>query len=207
MKAYPSIDRTVQSKLEIIAFDKLDGSNIRAEWSPKRGFYKFGSRKRLLDATDKHLGKAIPLIMAMAPDLEEVFKKQKWNRNVICFFEFWGPNSAFGQHDQKDEHRITLIDVNLHKQGILPPRQFLKLFSHLAIPKVLYEGRPNATFVQSVENSTLTGMTSEGVVCKAPNPSKKKTAKPVMFKVKSKAWLEQLRKHCGSNEELFNRLK
>ena len=44
MKQYPTIPKTIQS-IDIIAFDKLDGSNIRAEWNPKKGFYKFGSRK------------------------------------------------------------------------------------------------------------------------------------------------------------------
>lgn len=37
MKQYPSIT-TKFSKAKTIAFDKLDGSNIRAEWSDKKGF-------------------------------------------------------------------------------------------------------------------------------------------------------------------------
>ena len=32
---------------DIIAFDKIDGSNLRFEWSRKRGFYKFGTRKMI----------------------------------------------------------------------------------------------------------------------------------------------------------------
>jgi hypothetical protein len=206
MKSYPSIDKTIQSKLDIIAFDKLDGSNIRAEWSPKRGFYKFGSRKCLIDERHPNLGKAVLLIKLQATKLEKVFKKQKWQKNVVCFFEFWGPNSMFGQHRKKDEHQITLFDVSLYKQGLLAPREFIKLFGHLDIPKVLYEGRANKTLVDAVKNSTLDGMTLEGIVCKAPNPNKKKTSQPVMFKIKSLAWLEKLREFCAGNEALFKQL-
>ena len=49
MKEYPSIPYRIHGDLDIIAFGKYDGSNIRAEWSQKKGFYKFGTRKRLLD--------------------------------------------------------------------------------------------------------------------------------------------------------------
>ena len=45
----------------IYAFDKLDGSNIRAEWNPKRGFYKFGSRNSMIDEKSPHLGEAVVL--------------------------------------------------------------------------------------------------------------------------------------------------
>ena len=46
MKQYPSIPGLKElEKLKgrkIYVFDKIDGSNIRAEWNPKKGFYKFG---------------------------------------------------------------------------------------------------------------------------------------------------------------------
>lgn len=48
MKAYPSITTKIDFSKSFHLFDKLDGSNIRAEWSPKKGFYKFGSRTQLL---------------------------------------------------------------------------------------------------------------------------------------------------------------
>jgi hypothetical protein len=40
MKEYPSIDREIRFGEPIYAFDKLDGSNIRAEWNKKRKFWK-----------------------------------------------------------------------------------------------------------------------------------------------------------------------
>lgn len=45
MITYPSLDYYFDyPEIYIYAFDKLDGSNIRFEWSRKRGFYKFGTR-------------------------------------------------------------------------------------------------------------------------------------------------------------------
>ena len=41
-----------------VAFWKHDGSNMRFEWSPKRGWHKFGSRRQLLDESDEVLGVA-----------------------------------------------------------------------------------------------------------------------------------------------------
>ena len=61
MKTYPSIPRKIQN-VPVYAFDKLDGSNIRAEWSKKKGFYKYGTRKRLLGSDEKPLGRAIELV-------------------------------------------------------------------------------------------------------------------------------------------------
>lgn len=208
MKSYPSIDASISTGVDIIAFDKLDGSNIRAEWSMKRGFYKFGTRKRIIDETDTHLGKAVTLIKSKYADpLHKIFLSQRWHQQVICFFEFYGPHSFAGQHRREDDHTVTLFDVSVFKQGFLPPREFVRLFEPIGIPKILYEGKANATFIESVRNSTLEGMTLEGVVCKAPNPNKKKTSMPVMFKVKSLAWLNKLREQCGDDENLFERLK
>src|SRR5436853_6426473 len=72
MKEYPSIlaagHLLAQSAADylgrpFVAFDKLDGSNIRAEWHRKRGWHLFGSRKRLLDASQPLLGQAVQLIL------------------------------------------------------------------------------------------------------------------------------------------------
>ena len=70
MKEYPSIlsatDLLARSGdylgRPFVAFDKLDGSNIRAEWDRKKGWHRFGSRRRLLDPSLPLLGQAIRLI-------------------------------------------------------------------------------------------------------------------------------------------------
>lgn len=205
MKQYPSITKHVRQDIHIYAFDKLDGSNIRAEWNNKRGFYKFGTKTQLIDESSKPFGRAIPLIKdKWAADLETVFKEQKW-RDVICFFEFWGPNSFAGNHNFEEELTVTLIDANPYKQGILEPEEFIKYFGHLDIAKVLYEGKVSVELFDQIKQSTLPGMTFEGVVCKGASDTNARM--PVMFKIKSKAWLERLREYCKGNDKLFSMLE
>lgn len=216
MKTYTSIPHMIapgrkknilHAELDVIAFDKLDGSNIRAEFSPKKGFYKFGSRKCLIDENHEQLGKAVTLIQdTFAKQLAEVFKDQRWNKNVICFFEFHGPRSFAGNHHEDDDHEVTLFDVSPHKQGLIPPRQFIKLFGHLETPGVLYEGLADDEFVRMVRDHELPGMTLEGVICKAPNPNGKKTSQPIMFKLKTQKWLDMLKEFVNYDEALFKRL-
>lgn len=204
MKSYPSIDKQIRDDVYIYAFDKLDGSNIRAEWNSKRGFYKFGTRNQLMDENTQPFGQAIPIIQnKYEKELAMVFKEQRW-QDAICFFEFHGPNSFAGNHLETDEKTVTLFDVNPYKKGILEPNDFIKLFGHLDIPKILFEGKANSTLVEQVKNSTLAGMTFEGLVCKGQND--KKTKQPIMFKIKSHAWLEKLKTFCKGDENLFNKL-
>lgn len=212
MKEYPSITNVINMNYPIVAFDKLDGSNIRAEWNKKKGFWKFGSRHRLIGPDDPiysdetvPLKNAIPLIkMKYERDLHDILVKTRTEK-AILFFEFYGPTSAFGRHNPNEEQTVTLIDVNLFKKGIMPPREFIKMFGHLDIPAVLHDGKANQPFVISVENSELKGMTLEGVVCKGP--FEQKSGGPVMFKIKSKKWLDKLRNYCAGNETLFDKLK
>ena len=84
------------------------------------------------------------------------------------------------------------------------PADFIELFGHLDIPKVCYEGYVTTELFDSVKQSTLEGMPLEGVVCKGAND--KLTKMPIMFKVKSKAWLEKLREFCKGDEKLFEKL-
>lgn len=204
MKQYPSISKDVRHGTYIYAFDKLDGSNIRAEWNKKKGFYKFGSRTQLIDASHKPLGKAISLIKEKyEKDLSDIFIDQKY-QDVLCFFEFYGPSSFAGNHLETEEQSVTLIDVNPFKQGIMEPNEFIKLFGHLDIPKVLYQGMVNASLFDAVKQSTLSELSFEGVVCKGASDSKAKM--PVMFKIKSQKWLDKLKELCKDDEVLFNKL-
>ena len=204
MKQYPSITKDVRQDIYIYAFDKLDGSNIRAEWNYKRGFYKFGTRHQLMDEKSMPFGRAIPLIKEKyLDDLTLVFQEQGW-RDALCFFEFWGPSSFAGFHNFEEKMDVTLIDVNPFKEGILPPTEFIKYFGHLDTAKVLYEGHVSVELFDKVKQSTLKGMTGEGVVCKGAND--KKTKMPIMFKIKSQAWLDRLKDYCKGDEALFNKL-
>lgn len=202
MEQYPSIDREIRN-IPIYAYDKLDGSNIRAEYSRKTGFYKFGSRNQLMDETHPHLGDAIPLFKEKySDDLEQIFRKNKLEKATV-FFEFFGPSSFAGQHNPDEEHDVVLFDCHVYKQGILPPKEFNKLFSKVETAEILYTGNCNQLFVDEVRNGTLPGMTFEGVVCKGGFDARRRLQ---VFKVKNQAWLEKLKLKCGDNDKLFNKL-
>lgn len=205
MKHYPSISKEIRNDIYIYAFSKIDGSLIRSEWNSKKGFYKFGTKKELIDSNSKPFGIAIDIIKnKYEDDLAKVFKKQNW-KDAICFFELYGPSSFAGQHNFQEELTATLFDVNPYKQGILEPEQFIKLFGHLDIPKVLYEGKITTGLFDMIKQSTMPGMTFEGCVCKGASDNNAKM--PIMFKIKSKAWLNRLRTHCNGNDSLFKMLE
>lgn len=204
VKSYPSLPYATECHLPIIAFDKLDGSNVRAEWTKKKGWHKFGTRNRLVDATDPVFG-IVPSVIETkyGTSLEKALSDAGYEK-AMCFFEFHGPSSFAGMHDVTEQKTVTLFDVAPFTKGILEPELFLKQFGHLDVAKVLYRGELTPEFIASVRTSTLPGMTFEGVVCKAAND--KKTKAPIMFKQKSKVWLDKLGAYCGDNKDLFNAL-
>jgi hypothetical protein len=107
-------------------------------------------------------------------------------------------------HNLEEQQTVTLFDIAPFAQGILEPERFLKLAGGMDHARVLYEGECTEEFIESVRNGTLPGMTFEGVICKSKND--KKTKMPVMFKQKSKLWLDKLGTYCGDNKDLFNSL-
>jgi hypothetical protein len=178
-------------------FDKLDGSNIRAEWSRKTGFTKFGRRKALLDDSNPFLPEAEELILSKYADaLAAVFRKQRWQK-VTTFFEFFGAHSFAGNHEV-EPHDVVLFDVRPFKQGMLPPRDLLKHFGHLELPQLLHQG-PLGGLLEDVHHSRLAGMTFEGVVGKGPVV--RQLGGPIMFKVKSQAWYDRLKEVREQNQE------
>lgn len=181
MKHYPSIDGSAAKygpmpKATCIAFDKLDGSNIRCEWNKKQGWYKFGTRNQLLDPADPLFGRAADLFRAKYSEvITKVIKSHpKWKeaQEVIAYVEFLGPHSFAGWHDAQvlgvesnEPMDVVLFDVNVHKRGFVSPRDFVKIFgSEMDIAKVVYEGELTNEFVQDVRDGKYTQ--GEGVICK-----------------------------------------
>lgn len=202
MKQYPEISTDIVQGQAVYAFDKCDGSNIRAEWTRKNGFLKFGSRTRLLDRAEKPLGEAVDLFMAESgDDLAARFKDARW-QEATAFFEFWGANSFAGTH-MDEKHFVSLFDISVHKKGLLLAKDFLDLTEGLQRVKLLYHGNANHPFIDSVKEGRLEGMTFEGVVCKGPY---KTPGMPRMFKIKNQAWFDKLRGLCQGDEEKFRRL-
>ena len=199
MKQYPSIGQVFDTSLEYTVFDKLDGSNIRAEWNPKKRFYKFGSRKLLLNESDPKFGKAISLIREQEDSISKVLMELT-KLGAVCYFEFFGPKSFAGYHENDDDHKSILIDVDLERQGQMEPESFLKAFAKsVELPGVLHHGRCTEDFVESVRSGTMPGMTFEGVVGKSRKPGK--WLPPHMFKLKNQAWIDKVRQMHGENAE------
>lgn len=204
MKEYPAISQSIGTTFRELpnayVFDKLDGSNLRFEWSRKKGWYKFGTRTRLFDQSDWQFGRAIPLFQKiLAEQLSKIFVAQRWDQCII-FAEHWGPSSFAGIHhapvtnkplDPDELMRLDLIDVAPNKQGILGPAEFVRLFDDLPSAKLL--GRFNWTrgFVERVWNGEIEGVTLEGVVGKTGH---------VMAKAKTKVWIDKVKARYAPEE-------
>ena len=148
LKSYPSIPHTTIADRPVYLFAKLDGSNIRAEWS--RGQWRLGSRRKLLDRGI--LAEEVPDLMAQtfSEPLEAIFRQQKWSK-VVAYFEFHGPGSFAGQHED-EPHILTLIDVGVHRKGILLPSEFLTRFAHLPHAELLHHGQFTPALQRQVED-------------------------------------------------------
>jgi hypothetical protein len=161
------------------AFVKYDGSNMRFEWSRKRGWYKFGTRTQMIDENTPIFGTAIPLFLQKyGDDLAKVFKEEKHFhgvQNVIVFAEWFGELSFSGQHKPWDKnYDIVLFDVNPIKKGFLGPKQFLDMFGHLKVAELVWQGNFGPWFVEQVRKETIDIESKydikvdfpEGVICK-----------------------------------------
>lgn len=200
MKEYPKILGSEKAPINetCIAFDKLDGSNLRFEWDHKQKWYKFGTRRRLFDAKDPDFGGAIELFMQKySQDIEKiVFDKFKKPESFICYAEYFGPNSFAGIHDPtllnlpNDPKDLVLFDVNIHKKGFVDPQNFVNLFGNLHIPRVLYQGPLTLTFIDDVRQGKYDVV--EGVIVKGG------TGHDIwMRKIKTLTYLQKLKDVFG----------
>lgn len=198
MKTYPSIVRCVPGSTtrakNVYVFDKLDGSNLRFEWSKKRGWHKYGTRKRLFDETDQVFGKAVSIFHGtLAKELDYVIRRERW-QHVVAFTEFHGPRSFAGQHHPGDDHVVSLIDIAVDKKGILDPREYLRK----VYPNVSYRaewlGRMgwNEELVRVVHDGEWKKITSEGIVGKYMDGKRL-----MMLKAKTKAWKDKVKDLYG----------
>jgi hypothetical protein len=211
MKEYWSIGGPASGQHKpCYTFVKYDGSNIRCEWSRKRGWYKFGTRKTMIDHTHHIYGSAVTLFLhKYGDDLEKVFKSEKDFRGVqsfIVFSEWFGKQSFAGMHMPDDERDIVLFDVNPHKKGILGPKEFVDLFGHLDVAEVICQGNFGPALVESVRKETIEIESKysikpevpEGVVCKG-----EKGHKLWMAKIKTERYKEALKERFDQDWERF----
>ena len=188
MKEYPSIQTGCVRRFRAHVFDKIDGSNLRFEWTRKRGWFKWGTRTRLFDETDPVFGCAIALFESgLAGPIADAAKAQRWEK-VVVFAEFHGPHSFAGIHLPEDPKSLTLFDVSPLRKGILPPAEFLKLFGNLEIPRFLGIENWNREYADKVREGLVEGVTFEGVVAKGLVDREL-----VMEKAKTRAWIDKVK--------------
>lgn len=196
MKSYQTINYYGDNwGVPIIAFDKLDGSSMRYEYSKKRGFYKFGTRGMMIDETHDIFGFAVTIFKdKYEKELDKIFKSKDYRDilSFVCFAELIGTKSAFGQHEfGNDIFDVVLFDVDRYKKGMVPPKTFVKDFGPLGIPRVVYEGNLNKELVERVKRNEF-GLT-EGVICKGLSQTKKGAENLYYCKIKTDDWFERLR--------------
>lgn len=205
MKTYPSVPYPTEEMYgrDCIGFMKLDGSNIRAEWNRKRGWYKFGTRHRLFDTSDPEYGCAIDIFLNKYGDA--IPKALPKVDSLIAFAEFFGPHSFAGQHDiqrlnveSNDPKQVVLFDVNVHKKGIIGPKEFIKTFGHLHIPDVVYEGKLTEEFEKAVEEGNYP--VGEGVIVKGMPKSQHSLW---MAKIKTKQYKDKLITFFGQSWQQY----
>ena len=196
MIEYPSINNSSKApRKECLAFNKLDGSNVRFKWTQKQGFSVFGTRTQLIDETTPYWGQVVDLFKStLAAPLDKFFRTSKDYRDyreIICFGEFFGPDSFAGRHKDGSK-KIVLFDVLLgHKQRkLVLPQQFIKDFSFVETPEVVYRGVLSDSFIESVRNSTTL---SEGVICKGVERSGAAFGGVWMTKIKTRSYFDRLR--------------
>ena len=204
MLEYPEMRSLKQSPRDYcIAFDKLDGSNIRVKFNKKQGFHLFGSRTRLFDSSDNQFGEAISLFNNIIREKLELLysdKQFKDVREIITFFEFFGENSFAGYHQKDDPKKLIPIDILLvYKKSMynfILPQEFVKLLDNvLEIPRVRYSGKLNDELIKNVRNNIYN--VKEGVVCKGIGHRGDYFGKVWMTKIKTIEYLNKVLKNYG----------
>ena len=190
MIEYPSILPSNKAPFHpCIAFEKLDGSNIRAYWNRKRGFHIFGTRRQMINEDTEMFGQVIPLFRAtLEKELSDMLTKNFLNKRVAIFSEWFGEKSFAGSHLQDDPKKLVPFDIWIPKQGFIQPREFLKLMGKttLQIPKVVYEGNFNKKLIQDVRVGKYDVV--EGIVAKGTHKKRN-----WMVKVKTNEYLVRLK--------------
>jgi len=190
--------------MHIYAFDKIDGSNIRAEWSKKlskkthftNGFTKFGTRGEMIKYTNNPFYEAVEIFKEkFSLDLDRIFNDEKTFRGVekiTVFGEFFGNGSFAGRHDWKEHHDVKIFDIFVYKKDYLPPSEFIKIFGDLDICQPYYNGEFTNEFIDKIENNLSL---KEGVVCKGTQDKR-----VFMFKIKTHKWLQKTKELYGESD-------
>jgi len=208
MIEYPSIQNSSKApRKPCIAFEKLDGSNFRAKWTQKNGFCLFGTRTQLIDETTPFFGKMVTVFNKdINEPLNRYLKKEYRNeREIVIFGEFFGPNSFAGRHEDEDQ-KIIIFDILVgHKPNnrkFIKPQEFVKKLGDIVeIPRVVYQGNLNESFIEDVRNDKFN--TFEGVICKGTESVGNAMGGVWMCKIKTKKYFDKLKEQFQDDWEKY----
>jgi hypothetical protein len=209
MKHYHTIEKNIHEYLgqHVYGFDKIDGSNFCAEWNRKlskksaftNGFSKFGTRTEMIKNALNPFCEAIDIFEEKYSEvLDKIFCENKTFRGIdtiTIYGEFFGPNSFAGKHNWSEEHDLIIFDMFLYKKDFLKPKDFIDIFGHLDIPKLVYKGLLEVQLIEKIL-SNYYGL-KEGIVFKGVNEGK-----VWMVKLKTIEWLTKVRSIYGENSNI-----
>ena len=204
MLQYPSIlgVKKVPKGFPCIAFYKYDGSNLRFEWSAKKGWNKYGSRTQMIDIKHEVFGKGIEIFQEQLGNIiveriKKAYPKEFKNiERITAFAEFYGENSFAGNHEISDEKNVKLFDIYIFKKGFLAPEKFVEIFGDWdKAAQVVYQGNLNEGFIQDVRHNGLILPLNEGVICKGSSDK-------IKFQTHGTVWMTKIKTF-----DFINRLK
>lgn len=193
MKSYPSIPNSGGQSFEglglVHVFDKLDGSNLRAEWTKKRGWFKFGSRTQLIDETSEQFPGAIEKLVAAGEQVRSLLRQKRAPQKIVIFGEWHGLHSFAGVHDPDDVMRFSVFDVCVDNRGWMDPKEFVRRFvGEMDTPEYLGTHNWTRGLVQGVRNGHWDDdVTFEGIVGKTLVGPRLH-----MGKAKTEQWIEKV---------------
>jgi hypothetical protein len=143
-----------------------------------------------------------------APGILETLRRFKEYRGVtelVAFCEFFGPGTFSGLHVEEEAKQLVLFDLFIPGRGFVFPKDFVAHFGQFRIARVIYEGNFTRQFIEDVQASKYP--VAEGVVAKGVRTRRIRKGKAEqevwLAKVKTKSWLDALRKRAGESEELL----
>lgn len=192
-----------------VAFEKLDGTNLHWCWDRDFGWHAFGTRRDEFNLTPDgtwafalahpELDEAAGVFLeSLAEPLDWIFRKHLdyiQYQEIKAFTEFLGQNSFAGRHEPNDPKETILFDIWLDGWGFVSPESFVTDFGHLPIPRVIYSGKLNGSFLESVREGNWD--VTEGIVCKGGSGG----TNHWMLKVKTYAYMKRLKATLGAKWE------
>lgn len=202
MIEYPSILPSSKAPREhCMAFEKIDGSNIRVKYTNKKGFHLFGSRNQLLDKNHPFLGEVVDIFYKEYenPLVDAIEENWPNEREIIVYGEFFGLKSFAGFHQKDDPKKFVLFDIMVgHKnRKFVLPQDFIDICDkhNIKRPRVVYVGNLTDEFIKDVRDNKFD--LAEGVVCKGTKPTGAHRGHVWMAKIKTQKYIDSLRKNFG----------